>query len=67
MAGTQGGEGQTGDGNPGDAGPNGGSAGITEAGQGRDNTRGAGVDPSAWPAEYRGFMDAYFEAVEEAP
>ena len=67
MAGQQGGEGQTGSGNPGESSGTGTPGRISLEGRGSESGRGAGVDPSSWPGQYRGLMDAYFEAVEESP
>jgi hypothetical protein len=67
MAGTQGGEGQTGGGDPGRGRPGGeGTARSGESGSGTSGKAG-GTDPSVWPGRYRGMMDAYYDAVENSP
>lgn len=60
--GDQGGEGSTGFGDPGEArfGRPGAAAGRGESGEGKAGA----ANPERWPGEYRGWMDAYYEAME---
>ena len=66
QAGTQGGNGQTGGGDPGSRNAGGTASGLSGA-SGSGDGKAGGTDPSVWPGQYREFMDAYFEAVENTP
>jgi hypothetical protein len=66
MAGTQGGEGQTGGGDPGRNERPGDAGGIISRDR-EGRGKAGGTDPSVWPGRYRGVMDRYFDAVEGGP